>query len=376
MSSWAKGLCGPPDQAVAKLWRGRLSIEKIIAPTHSRMSNRDGLGPRELGRKFAKAWLTSRVKPSHPHKLEKLQQASKINFGGLLTYLEMAIALVPDLTAARLCCVWELPEPIWAREPNPEEQTCADAPATPEVQTNMSRFEAPRPDSELEPAQLALVSRGAPVEKARPRHRRQKPTWTVLEQELIYEKEISDFLSTIKPGSQSSSCPPQGYQAKLHSYIHGGFEGKDDRAKVCPHCDNYFCWGSFCATCGSIRPGREEQAKEAVSKFASSRRGFDSPEGMKAILDLPAASEALDKDTLRQQAKFDLSHALACGKLDEALDLLTEAKELRTRAESPAIGAFPDTRRGSMLGKETKLDSHGRISISVDKHQPELYADT
>lgn len=156
MSSWAEGLCGPPDAAVVQLWQGRRAIEKILASKKRLSTNEARLKPRELGLKFAAAWLASRVKASHARKLEELEQSENINFGGLLTYLEMAIALVPTITARRIYCIWTLPEPGWARLG----EAMPDTPKSPRVKPVLERYDAVPGATPKPPAVLKVHNLG------------------------------------------------------------------------------------------------------------------------------------------------------------------------------------------------------------------------
>jgi len=119
LTSWAEGMCGQPRVAVQQLWKERGAIEKAFKAQQTIKSNK-GLSARDLGRTFTKAWLASRVKQpgQGAAMLEKMVEADA-NIGGLLMYLEMVVTLVPDVTAQRLSCIWNLPEPAWVN-PIPE----------------------------------------------------------------------------------------------------------------------------------------------------------------------------------------------------------------------------------------------------------------
>jgi len=127
------------------------------------------------------------------------------------------------------------------------------------------------------------------IADCRPKHRRAKPTWHAVEKEMIYDQEINSFLSTLRPPSKNSikgGGNPQGYQAKLHAYVHKGLDQGPDPTKVCQHCGNLYMWKAiFCQTCGTVRPGQEEAAKEEIAKLPESVRGGATPSLGNTLLD-------------------------------------------------------------------------------------------
>lgn len=127
------------------------------------------------------------------------------------------------------------------------------------------------------------------IADCRPKHRRAKPAWHAVEKEMIYDREINSFLSNLRPPSKNSvkgGGNPHGYQAKLHAYVHKGLDQGPDPTKVCQHCGNLYMWKAiFCQTCGTVRPGQEEAAKEEIAKLPESVRPGATPSLGNTLLD-------------------------------------------------------------------------------------------
>lgn len=99
---------------------------------------------------------------------------------------------------------------------------------------------------------------------------------------------------------------------------------------------------------GSLQRAIAGGANTAVSvRLATALdQGLATGELPKAVDTVASGNKALDEKALRLQAKFDLSHALACGKLGDALDVLSETKASASSARrqqlSSLIGSLQD----------------------------------
>lgn len=105
LSRWAESLCGPPRGAIAVAVQRRTAVAKALqvklVPSRPFRSQ-----ARELGRRLTEAWVEAHTQKGF---LQELGAAEVRQLDGLLMYLEMAVALVPNISARRLLCILDLP---------------------------------------------------------------------------------------------------------------------------------------------------------------------------------------------------------------------------------------------------------------------------
>lgn len=106
MSRWAENVCGPPRDALRRAVRSHGQLVRALQMVRLENGEASGgprpAGPFQLGRMVTEAWVDARRGTF----LDNLKDFDTKQFCGLMMYLEMAVTLVPDVTAQRLLSVW------------------------------------------------------------------------------------------------------------------------------------------------------------------------------------------------------------------------------------------------------------------------------
>lgn len=197
-----------------------MPLKRLFIPKVAKRQEEEPLTSRSLGRKFTEAWLASQKKRSRGAMFESVKGKDATQIVGLLTYLEMVVALDPEITGSQLSCIWKLPEPAWAKKAKEPEPLPSKLPTSPEPASPELEKPSPAPATPVPPEPEKVPAQPAPEPVAK-----ESQKWAIarsfklcmLGEERIFKKKLTVLPADItsvragveamnKRGARDASC--------------------------------------------------------------------------------------------------------------------------------------------------------------------------